>query len=274
MRILKPSIANRVVYNVISSGGCAGSARELVVDMTTRRVQIKGLRDADIATLRVLTQDVLALPLNQIDASTFCDLVALSELKEGLPNDLSRELNSFRESRFRELGDLPDGPVLAEWLGTLIAVAAAEIPQAVRDAVTALVPERTEAESVEALEKATAHAGSVEPAVVSLNEAAEEASMAEEAVKERTPAKKKKAPAKRKSAAAQKDPARAEWIEEYMLTRLVNYETGLKEAVLVGGTRFKSPWKDMTDKEIRAVLRRMGREGKVRTTVGRWLIER
>lgn len=241
--------------------------------MTTRRVQIKGLRDADIATLRVLTQDILALPLNQIDASTFCDLVALSELKKELPNDLSRELSSFRESRIRELGDLPDGPVLAEWLATLSAVASAEIPQAVREAIAALVPMRTEAESVEALEKVMAHAGSEAPAAVTIKEAAEKASMAEEAVKERKPAK-KKAPAKRKSAASQKDPARAEWVEEYMLARLVNYETGLKEAVLVGGTRFKSPWKDMTDKEIRAVLRRMGREGKVRTTVGRWLIER
>ena len=101
--------------------------------MKTRRVTVKGLRGADVATLRVLTQDILALPLNQLDASTLCDLVALSELDEGLPTDLSAELTGFREQRFREVADLPDGPVLAEFAKQLASVEVAHIPLALRD---------------------------------------------------------------------------------------------------------------------------------------------
>jgi hypothetical protein len=241
--------------------------------MKTRRVVVNGLREADVATLRVLTQDVLALPLNQIDALTFCDLVALSELEEGLPSDLSRDLASFRESRFREVADLPDGPVLAEFVGLLASVEAAKIPNAVREALRGLMPDRTEPESLEAFESLMSHVETEVPASVSVAAAKETApSKAEKAIQDRGPAKK---PAKKsRTSSTAKDPARAEWIEEYVLARLVNYETGLKEAVIVGGARFKAPWKDVTEREVRSVLRRLGREGKVRTTVGRWLIER
>jgi hypothetical protein len=116
------------------------------------------------------------------------------------------------------------------------------------------------------------HIGSTDPAAVIVRAPIAEApSQAEEAATKRKPAK--KAPKKKKASTA-KDHARAEWIEEYTVSRIRNYETGLKEAILVGGTRHKAPWPDVTDREVRSVLRRLAREGKLRFSAGRWLMER
>jgi hypothetical protein len=82
---------------------------------------------------------------------------------------------------------------------------------------------------------------------------------------------KKKAASKPKGKA---DDERRLWIAEFAISRLANYETGLKESLIVGAARHKAPWDDVTDREVRSVLRAMGRDGKLRTTVGRWLINR
>ncbi len=239
------------------------------MDMETRRVTVAGLRGADVATLRVLTQDVIQLPLNQIETSTLCDLFALSELQEGIPGDLLLELQAFRERRIRELNDIPDGDALSEFVLSLAAQAADQVPGTLRAAVTALAPDRSSSE--DALVALASHLESVEPVSFIVGVAAEEApSQAAKAAKERKPAKKKK----KTSSRTVKNPERAEWIGEYAVSRLKNYETGLKEAILVGGTCHKAPWSDVTDKEVRAVLRALAREGKLRLTAGRWVIDR
>ena len=241
------------------------------MDMETRRVTVKGLRGADVATLLVLTQDVIRLPLNQIDPSTLCDLFALSEVQDGLPVELARDLGAFRENRIRELNDLPDGDSLSEFVASLAQVSADLVPGSMREAVMALTGEREQ--SVEAITALGSHLDSAEPSAVIVRASQpDKPSQAEAASAERVTAK---APKKRstKSSTA-KDPARAEWIEEYALFRLKNYETGLKEAILVGGTRHKAPWSDVTDREVRSVLRRLAREGKLRISAGRWMIDR
>jgi hypothetical protein len=242
------------------------------MDMETRRVTVTGLRGADIATLQVLTQDVIRLPLNQIEADTLCDMFALSELEEGIPPQLALDLLAFRENRIRELNDLPDGAALSEFAQSLAALAADQVPGTLRDAVVALTPDREQ--SAEALTELASHLSSAEPAAVLVRAAQPEApSPAATAAADRTTAKK---PAKRKAGtrASAKDPARAEWIEEFAVFRLKNYETGLKETILVGGARHKAPWKDITEREVRSVLRRLAREGKLRISAGRWMIDR
>ncbi len=241
------------------------------MDMQTKRVTVNGLRGADAATLRVLTQDVIQLPLNQIETSTLCDLFALSEVEEGMPSDLGRDLQAFRERRIRELNDVPDGEALIGFVESLAAMAADQVPGSLREAVASLAAEREQ--STDALETLASHLSSADPAAVVVKVSVAEApSQAEAAAAKRGPAK--KPAAKRKTSKTAKDPARAEWIEEYAVLRLKNYETGLKEAILVGGTRHKAPWSDVTDREVRSVLRRMAREGKLRLTAGRWVIER
>ena len=95
--------------------------------------------------------------------------------------------------------------------------------------------------------------------------------MASKAADNRTTAKATKAKAK---TAKKDDTERRQWIGEFVMGRLANYETGLKESLLVGATRHKAPWDDMTDREVRSVLRAMGRDGKLKTTVGRWMLNR
>jgi hypothetical protein len=240
------------------------------MDMETRRVTVTGLRGADVATLRVLTQDLLTLPLNQIEASTLCDLFAISEVGEGMPAELVSDLEAFRASRIRELRDILDGEPLNEFVQSLSALNADQVPSTLRAAVTGLSVDRPE--SGDAMGAFAEHIGSTDPAAVIVRAPVAEApSQAEEAATKRKPAK--KAPKKKKASTA-KDPARAEWIEEYTVSRIRNYETGLKEAILVGGTRHKAPWSDVTDREVRSVLRRLAREGKLRFSAGRWLMER
>jgi len=240
------------------------------MDMETRRVAVKGLRGADAATLRVLTQDVIQLPLNQIESSTLCDLFALSEIEEGMPADLGRDLLAFRERRTREMNDLLEGEQLSTFMQSLVGVNAELIPASLRVVVEALSADReTEDGAIDALAD---HLQKGEPTEVLMSKTEGDApSAAETAASKRTPAK---APRRAKTSKTAKDPAREEWMEEYAISRLVNYENGLKEAILVAGTRHKAPWDDVTEKEVRAVLRRMARESKLRTSAGRWMIDR
>ncbi|MEL6346872.1 MAG: hypothetical protein AAFV53_27410, partial [Myxococcota bacterium] len=73
--------------------------------------------------------------------------------------------------------------------------------------------------------------------------------------------------------ASQVDDRRAEWIEEDVIDRLSNYgNRGLKESIIVAGSRHRASWEDLSEAEILAVLRRLKRESKVRYSAGRWMI--
>ena len=70
------------------------------------------------------------------------------------------------------------------------------------------------------------------------------------------------------------DPRRAEWIREDAVTRLNSreyVERGLKESILVAGIRHRSPYKDLTEEEVKAELRKLERERKLKHTGERWL---
>ena len=233
----------------------------------TKRVTIEGLRGADVATLQVLTQDVISLPLNQIHPSTTCDLFAIAEVSDQVPEQLAQDLSAFVARSQRELGDMPDGAAFVDYTAGLLDVDASLIPETFRSALKAV--EAADDEGTAQAEKLAAHfeTGQAAPFEVS-----GDASLASKAADGRTAAK---APKKAKAKTAKKDDTeRRDWIGEFVLSRLVNYETGLKESLLVGAVRHKAPWDDMTDREVRSVLRAMGREGKLKTTVGRWLINR
>ena len=65
------------------------------------RMSVGGLRRAEPTTLSVLTQDVLRLPVTQIEPSTLLDLLALAEVPDQLSGSLAKELARFREQIFR-----------------------------------------------------------------------------------------------------------------------------------------------------------------------------
>ncbi|MEC8191627.1 MAG: hypothetical protein VX944_14935 [Myxococcota bacterium] len=225
-----------------------------------KRVSVDGLRGADVATIQVLTQDVLGLPINQINPDTVCALFALAEVSDQVPEQLAADLAGFVGRAGRELADMAE---FDSYVSLLLSVDGSAVPETFRAAVQAAQPES---------EAAAALAAHLEGAVAAPFEVSEGSSVASEAAAGRT-----KAAKPQKSAAAvkkQNDAERREWIGEFVLSRLQNYETGLKESLLVGAARHKAPWDDITDREVRSVLRAMGRDGKLRTTVGRWLINR
>ena len=49
-------------------------------------------------------------------------------------------------------------------------------------------------------------------------------------------------------------------------------ERGLKESIFVAGIMHRSPYKDMTAEEVKAELRRLERERKLKHTGERWMI--
>ena len=237
------------------------------MNMETKRVTIDGLRTADVATLKVLTQDVLSLPLNQIHPATVCDLFAIAEVSDQVPEQLAHDLSQFVGRCQRELGGLPDSDALNDYTGGLLGLEASLIPETFRSVLAQLEPEGDDGTKA-VIAGLRTHFESIDPAPFSV---AEGDSIAAKAEDNRTT---KKAPAKKKKTVKKDDTERREWIGAFVLGRLANYETGLKESLLVGAARHKAPWDDVTDREVRSVLRALGRDGKVRTTVGRWLINR
>ncbi len=239
------------------------------MDMETKRVTVEGVRGADAATLQVLTQDVLGLPINQISPATVCDLFALAEVADQVPSELARDLAAFCERCGRELGDIPDANTLAAYTSGLKEVDGGLIPETLRQVFGSLGEAAGDEDIQGVLSDLAAYYGETPPAPFEVSTAPSAASVAAAA---KAPAK--KAPAKKRTKAADKDPQRVEWIQEFVVGRLANYETGLKESLLVGAAKHKSPYDDLTDREVRAVLRAMGRSGKLHTTVGRWLLNR
>ena len=239
------------------------------MDMETKRVTVEGLRGADVATLQVLTQDVLGLPINQVHPGTVCDLFALAEVSDQVPDQLARDLAAFVERCQRELGDLPDAAALDSYTSALKEADGSAVPETMRLVLDKLT-EGGDDGVIQVVAGLQEHYGECAPTPFEVAEG--DASLASKAADSRTKAA---APKKRTTKTKSKaDEERREWIQEFALSRLANYETGLKESLLVGAARHKAPWDDVTDREVRSVLRAMGREGRIRTTVGRWLINR
>ncbi|MEL6344369.1 MAG: hypothetical protein AAFV53_14725, partial [Myxococcota bacterium] len=101
----------------------------------------------------VLTQDVLSQPVNQIEPSTLVDLIALSELDDQLPTSLNRDLEKFRKNAFRQIDDLPDGPILANFVRELSDLDPQDLPQTLRDFMAELLPQRRNADALETLQE-------------------------------------------------------------------------------------------------------------------------
>ena len=69
------------------------------------------------------------------------------------------------------------------------------------------------------------------------------------------------------------DDRREAWIREDATGRLKTWGAkGLKESIVVAGARHRSPYKDLTEAEVLATLRKMKREGHLRFSAGRWMV--
>ena len=161
---------------------------------------------------------------------------------------------------------MPDNGTRGAWINDIAAIPAGRIPARLREAVGALLPISggAVAEQIEALAVTWSE---TPPDVVVLpkKRAAPKAVAAPKipgsprvaAVKAPKVVKVPKTP---RTPAAQIDPRRAEWVRDDAVTRLnaSEYsERGLKESIFLGGIKHRSPYKDMTDEEIKVTLRKL-----------------
>jgi len=264
------------------------------VEQRKNRIAVGGLRKANPNHLTILVEDVLRSPLTQLDPRTLADLMALSEIPNQIPTQLAKELVSFRERMTREAGDLPDGPALAELLRDLAGVAPHAQPACLRDSVREVCADRKHEDVIPAFEALEQHWATEEPIEIELPAAAPvpETKRAPAPVKPRRSASRSSSdadrpepqheylpsaakPRRRTSAISSNDSRREDWMREDVLSRLVIYGSrGLKQEMVVAGTRHRSPYENLAEGEVLAVLRKMKREGRVRFSAGRWMINK
>ena len=268
------------------------------MEQRKNRIAVGGLRKANPTHLTVLVEGVLRTPVMQLDPRTFADMMALSEIPNQIPTQLARQLTAFAERMQREIGDLPDGPPLAEFLRDLAGVPPHAQPECLRAGVREVCAECKHEDVVPAFEALERHWASEEPIEVELPKAPAPApKRAAPAVKPRRASSRASSsassadssesgpsievlkpvsgPRRRKSPRANTDSRREDWMREDVLSRLVNYGSrGLKQEIIVAGTRHRAPFDDLSEGEVLAILRKMKREGRVRFSAGRWMINK
>jgi len=237
------------------------------VEARADRVNVRGLREADPSTLGVLTQDLLQLPLGQLDPSTLLDLFAISELTDSLPKQLGTDMAACRDRHLRQINDLPDGAPLASWATEMTGLTPALAPTCLRQHISQLRGDRNDPDAVAALDALIGHWESEDPQVFALPEVPSAETPKPKVVK---PATKKKTPTRR-TTVSRMDEERVEWVKEDILSRLSHYGSrGLKQQIIVAGSRHRSPWTDLEEAEVLAVLRQLKRDELVRHSAGRW----
>ncbi|MCB9794189.1 MAG: hypothetical protein H6741_15850 [Alphaproteobacteria bacterium] len=223
---------------------------------------------------------MLRKPLGGIHPETLADLLALSET-EGLPVQMTRDLERFREQMIREVNDLPDGAPLEEFIAELLELEGSHVPETLRQALAAREEEPAlKAPAAAALAGFRETLAEVDPEPVEIVER-KKVSVQRPTVpsSHRSPQERERSRTRspsgratpRATPAAAKDERREEWIREDLLSRLQGYgSNGLKQAILIAGAKHRAPFSDLTDDEIRAVLRKLGREGLIKHSAGRW----
>ncbi len=233
------------------------------------RAYVEGLRDADPITFSVLAQDLIRKPLVMLDPRSVCDLLALAE-SDKITGSLSRDLRKFKDQMIREVSDLPDDTRLGAFLADLLAVAPERVPQTLRD----ITLERACTDETPIVQQRFAELEALFAATPPT-----EVKVREKPAARRTTLPTARAPRERRArstAAARpppkpKDSRRAQWIREDVLERLSHYGSkGIKQSILVAGAIHRSPYNDLGESEVVAVLKGLKTEGRINLSSGRW----
>lgn len=246
-------------------------------DHSIKREHIERLRVSSPAMIQVLIQDVIRQHVDRIEPACVADLFALADAK--LSGALGGDLAQWAARAAREIRDLPAGDVRAAFVAEVAELSPELVPAGLRAAVLGLPAQADIAARIEALRELW---DTVAPAPVNLPAAAPKAPVQAATVahgataagaSRAASASAPRAPRVVKTPASMVDPRRAEWIREDAVARLTSreyVERGLKESILVAGIRHRSPYKDLTDEEVKAELRKLERERKLKHTGERW----
>ncbi len=216
--------------------------------------------------IQVLTQDVIRQHIDRIEPACVADLFALAETR--LPGALAADLSQWAARASREILDIPDGSTRAAFLVEVGEIPPESVPNGLRRAILALGPVSIP-DTAEIIERLKVSWADIEPAPVKL---AVPVAVPKVAAEKKTTVSK---PRVVKTPASMVDPRRAEWVRGDAVTRLGSREyseRGLKESIFVAGILHRSPYKDLTEEEVKAELRKLERERKLKHTGERWLI--
>lgn len=232
---------------------------------------IENIRTTPAETLGFLIGDVLRKTIDRIDPECAADLFALSEVK--LPVGLGEDVRNWVLRARKDIADMPEGDGMQVFLAAVADIPAQRVPAPMREAVLA-TRARASAETAAFLDELAADWEATPPKALVLP--AKKVVKAAAVTAGGDPIKKKVAGAPRtsspKTPAAQVDPRRAEWVREDVIARLQPYERGLKDSILVSTTVHRSPYKDLTEAEVRAELRKLERERKLKHSGDRWMM--
>ena len=268
------------------------------------RTHVEGLRSSAPALIQIQIQDLLRQHSDRIAVACMADLFAISEVE--LPALLSEEVKTFTTRAAREFIDLPNEEARLEFLSGVAMLPPAKAPESFRAAIRAMLRVSQEqashaiediinaweqtAPEVVRLPRPPAKEKPLKPAKVVPAEfrepgyhPPEPAPLRADAPGDEPVAQKPTPPGvrpKHKTPAEEIDPLRSDWIRKDVVERLQTREyadRGLKDAVLVAGCRHRATqgglYRDVSEDEVRAELRRLAREGKVRQMSDRWIIK-
>lgn len=233
---------------------------------------VENLRSSDPTTISALIADVLRQHIERVHPACIADLYALSELS--LPGGLKADLLNWSSRATREIADLPDGEGRKIFVAGVAEVLPARVPKSLREAILGLMGS-SGGDTAGFLEDLARIWEATPPEVVTLpvkKVTKLPAMTAGGDIIQRKVAGAPKKAAAAKTPAALVDPARGLWVRDDVVSRLQPYERGLKETVLVSTTVHRSPYKDMTEAEVKTELRKLERERKLKHTGDRWMM--
>ena len=237
-----------------------------------QKASVDNLRSSDALTVQVLVADLLRLHIERIETSVVADLFALADA--GIPGSLGADLKAWAGRATREVLDIPDGEARRTFLAEVAALPGGAVSERLREAIGGLTA-NSSSETLAVIDTMVRAWESVPPVAVVLptkkGKVAAAAAKAEAAGPKKVVGAPKRAAVPR-TPAADVDPRRAAYIREDVTGTLQHLERGIKDSVLVGGIRHRSPFKDMTEAEIKAELRKLERERKLKKTGERWTI--
>jgi len=260
------------------------------------------LRGEDPMTLEVFVGDLMRRSFGQVAPITVADLLALCEV-ETLPHSLKSRLRGYVERTTVAIRDLPKGTSFLQFMEGIQAQGVERVSQGLRDLLQAELDRGarsgSDAEAIEALlsagadvapEPFTMSQGSVRVQKVAGKEYQGQklrvsggrglmpADRGAKASGEKKP-RAAKASGEPKAPRAPKAPEVPEalmaQVRQIVYDRLAGKGSGgLSEAVLVAGTmhRCRGAWPNMTQRQVKLVLKSMAEAGQVRHSAGRWMM--
>ncbi|TNE88308.1 MAG: hypothetical protein EP330_15415 [Deltaproteobacteria bacterium] len=252
------------------------------------RLNLGSLRGMDALTIEITVADALRRPLGGLTASTLADLMALTEVDEGLDGALKRSLAGFATRIGNEIRDLPPA-ALKTLVDELDGVEDDQVPETLRMQLLDAVAANPGAPHIERVSQKIE--GWDEASVFSVGSQARKVMRAPEARRDdsrfkdrrvggrgepatrRTRTAAPKAETRTLDLAGTTDPDRDKWIEQSCLERLAGAgSAGLLEAVLLAGVRHgaRTRYPDLGAHEVKSGLNRLKDKNKVRFSAGRW----